>query len=238
MSYQPPRLGFDRYMALRWVNMALELRLLNQDPDHAFHQLKGWLSKEISGKETARKTTNQIRQVWLAQQDLCDELRRQAIDDGLVEDAGYRSLLHHGLCINIFPLFWDVCQVTGRLLNLQDFCQRSDIHQRVLERYGSPVSTKLAINRAIQTLIDWGLLVEEKGAISTKEIDVDNKKLAQWLIVALISAQSTAKLPLIDVSKAPELLGIRFTDARTAIRSSAILRIERLLDIEMVLMMR
>ena len=55
MNNQTPRLGFDRFIALRWVNMALELRLANIDTDLAFHQLKEWLSKEIPGKETARK---------------------------------------------------------------------------------------------------------------------------------------------------------------------------------------
>lgn len=234
MNNQTHRLGFDRFMALSWVNMALELRLLNQDTDHAFRQLKEWLSKEIPGKVTARKTTNQIRKVWLAHQDLYDELRLQAIDDGLVEDVGYRTLLHHGLCINIFPLFWDVCQITGRLLNLQDVCQRSDIHQRVLERYGNPISTKLAVNRTIQTLIDWGLLVEQSGKLSNQIITVDNVNLIQWLIAALLSARATDKLPLADLSNAPELLGIHFQDPRSAIRMASFLYIERGLDIEMV----
>lgn len=235
MNNQTPRLGFDRFMALDWVNMALELRLANHDTTHAFHQLQAWLSKEIPGKETARKTTTQIRRLWLADHDPAHELRRWALESGLAENPNFRPLLHFGLSLNVFPLFWDVCQTTGRLLNLQDVCQRQDIHQRVLEKHGNPVSTKLAVNRVLQTLLDWDLLVEQRGAISAKLIPVDDLQLTQWLITALMLARSMEKLPLVDLSKAPEFIGIRFEDVRSAARSASMLGIERVLDIEMVL---
>ena len=236
MSHPTTGLGFDRYMALRWVNMALELRLLNHDPDHAFHQLRKWLYKEIPGKETARKTAAQTRRLWLAKGDQYHELRQQVMDNDLTENKDYWSLLHYGLSLNVFPLFWDVCQITGRLLNLQTICHRSDIHQRVQEKYGNPASTRAATDRVFQTLADWEFLIDRNGEISVQVISVDDIKLTQWLIFALMSVRSVDKLPFADGINASELLGIRFEDARTAIRLSSYLRIERIMDAEMLIM--
>ena len=193
---------------------------------------------EISGKETARKTATQTRRLWLVKHDEYHPLRQKVIDNGLADNHIQWPLLHYGLSLNVFPLFWGVCQTTGRLLNLQAICHRKDVHLRVQEKYGNPASTSAATDRVIQTLVDWGLLIDRIGEISAQVISVDDIKITQWLIIALMLARATDKLPLVDVSKAPELLGIRFEDVRTAIRSASMLRVERLFDIEMAIMMR
>lgn len=234
MKNQKPSLGFDRFMALRWVDMALEARLACHDPDVAFRQLKELLSKEISGKETVRKTATQTRRLWFAIGDQHDKLRQQVFDNGLVENTAFWPILHYGLSLNVFPLFWDVCQITGRLLNLQTSCRRDDIYQRIQEIYGNPASTGAATRHVIQTLIDWGFLLEKDKDISAKEICIDDASLTQWLIEALLLARQVEKLPFADLAKSSELLGIRFQDVRSAIRSASHLRIEYTLGFEMI----
>lgn len=214
--------------------MALEARLACHDPDIAFHQLKEWLSKEISGKETVRKTATQTRRLWLAIGDQHDELRQQVINNGLAENTAFWPILHYGLALNVFPLLWDVCQITGRLLNLQTSCRRDDIYQRIQEIYGNPASTGAATRHVIQTLIDWGFLLEKDKEISAKEVCVDDASLTQWLIEALLIARQVEKLPFADLAKSSELLGIRFQDVRSAIRSASHLRIEYSLGFEMI----
>jgi len=236
MNTQSARLGFDRFIALRWANMALELAVAKQDPNLAFQQLKEWLSKEIRGKETARKTATQVRRLWFAEHDPYQTLRQQALDRDLAGNQAHWSLLHFGLALNVFPLLRDVCQITGRLLNLQTSCYRKDIYQRIQEKYGNPASTGAATRHVFQTLVDWGLVVERGNEISVRAISVDDTRLVQWMIVALMSARSAENLLLVDVLNAPELLGLRFQDARAAIHPSCCLQIERKLDIEMVVL--
>lgn len=221
-------------MATRWVDMALEARQTNQDPDIAFRQLKEWLSKEISGKETARKTATQMHRLWFAVGDKYDKLRHQVFDNGLAEDHDHWPLLHFGLSLNVFPLFRNVCQMTGRLTNLQTDCRRKDIHQRVQELYGIQSATGAATDRVFQTLVDWGFIIEQNNRISSRGIKVYDIKLTQWLIVALMEARSVDKVQLVDVSSAPELLGIRLEDVRNAVRQANFLRIERMTDVEML----
>lgn len=237
MNYKAPRLGIDRFLALRWADMALDLYMTNDDQSKARKQFRSWLSQEIEGQVSARKTADQINRIWLIENDPFENLRKMAILNGLANNHRFRPLLHFGLAINVFPLFADVCRVTGRLLNLQTSCTNRDINQRVQEKYGNPASIKRATNRTIQTLIDWGILTNHDGAISTKEFLVSDLKTTEWLLTALISAHSTDRVPLVDIIKTPELMGIRFEDARAAIRSASKLKIERLLDVEMVIKM-
>lgn len=221
-------------MALRWVDMALEARLAHHDPDIAFHQLKEWLSKERSGKETVRKTATQIRRLWLAIGDQHDKLRQKVLNNGLAENTAFWPILHYGLSLNVFPLFWDVCQITGRLLNLQTSCRRDDIYQRIQEIYANPASTGAATRHVIQTLVDWGFLLEKGKEISAKEIWVDDAHLTQWLIEALLIARQVEKLPFADLVNLSELLGIHLQNVRSAIRSAEYLRVEYTLGFEMI----
>lgn len=233
MKNQKNSLGFDRFMALQWVDMALETRLACCDSNIAFVQLKEWLSKEC-GKETARKTATQIHRLWLVIGDQHDKLRQQVFDNRLVENTTFWPILHYGLSLNVFPLFWNVCQITGRLLNLQTSCRREDIYQRIQEIYSNPVSTIAATRRVIQTLLDWGFLVEKNKEILAKEIYVDDVYLTQWLVEALLTARQVEKLPFADLAKSSELLGIHLQDVRSATRSASHLRIECTLGFEMM----
>lgn len=234
MSNQRVGSRFDRYMALRWMNMTLDLRLSNQESKEALLQLKEWLSKEILGKETQRKTLAQANHMWLIKEDQHERLRDWVINGGLVENFAYRPLFHYGLALNVFPLFWEVCYATGRILNLQPSCRREDIYQRMREIHSSPVSIVTATKHVIQTLVDWGLLNVNSREISTREIMIEDMALTQWLVAVLLSARKTNKMPLEDLNKTPELLGIRFQDVRSAIRLSPNLRIEYGLGCEMV----
>ena len=169
MNYKAPRLGIDRFLAFRWADMALDLYMVNDDKSKARKQFRNWLSQEIDGQISADKTAYQINRIWLNEGDPFENLRRMAISNGLANNHRYRPILHYGLAINVFPLFADICRVTGRLLNLQPTCTNRDIYQRVQEKYGNPQSIERASHRTIQTLIDWGLLTNHNGDISTKE---------------------------------------------------------------------
>lgn len=236
MNYKAPRLGIDRFLALRWADMALDLYMVNDDKSKARKQFRNWLSQEIDGQISADKTAYQINRIWLGENDPFEKLRKMAISNGLTDNHRNRPILHYGLAINVFPLFNDICKAIGRLLNLQPTCISRDIYHRVQEKYGNPASIEQASRRTIQTLIDWGFLSNHDGSILIKEFLISDPLATEWLLIALISAQSTDKIPLIDAVKAPELLGIRFEDARAAIRSASKLRIERLMDVELVIM--
>lgn len=234
MNYKAPRLGIDRFLALRWVDMAFELFLMHSEKSKARQQFRSWLIREIAGKESADKTASQISRIWLNDQDPFTNLRSMALSNDLADKREYWPILHYGLAINVFPLLADVCRASGRLLNLQSTCTSRDIYLRIQEKYGNPASVEQASRRTLQTLIDWGFLLNNDANLSMQIFSITDPLITEWLLIALMSAQSLDKIPLADAVRAPELLGIQLLDVRSAIRSTSHLSIERVLDIEMI----
>ena len=54
-------LGMDRFLALEWANYALDLFLSSDDEEKNYELLSNQLKKEISGVESARKTSIQFK---------------------------------------------------------------------------------------------------------------------------------------------------------------------------------
>lgn len=238
MKDQNPRLGIDRFLALRWVDMALELRASGTSKTVATDKLSEWLSHEINGKEVVRKTINQINRMWFSDLYSNPSPGNWMLQNGLEESLTQRPMLHYGMALLAFPLFQDVCLAVGRLSKLQGKSNREEIKNRVLEKYSNPASTTRAIDRILQTLVDWGILQTTEKAFISLDIPISDPKLIEWLILVLLLTYKTDQIPLVDISNAPELIGIRFLDIRGAIRSASQLRIEYGLGMEKVVLLK
>lgn len=234
MNNQVPRLGIDRFLALRWVDMALDLRIAGFNKVTATEKIYNWLSHEINGKEVIRKTIDQINRMWFSEINSKSSLGDLVIQNGVAEDFNYRPVIHHGMALIAFPLYRDICAATGRFIKLQGKCNREEILVRVNERYTNPESTKRGINRVLQTLVDWGILFSAERIYISREISISNAKLIEWMILVLLEVYRVNQLPLADSLNAPELIGISFADTRAAIRAASQLHIERTIDTEMV----
>lgn len=234
MKNQVPRLGIDRFLALRWVDMALDLRIAGFNKAAATEKMYDWLSHEIIGKEVVRKTIIQINRMWFTETNSSSSSGNWVIQNSLAEDLNDRPVIHHGMALIAFPLYRDVCATTGRFIKLQGKCNRGEILLRVLEKYTNPESTKRGINRVLQTLVDWGILYTADRYYVSREISISNTKLIEWMIIILLEVYRVNQLPLADILNAPELIGISFADTRAAIRSASQLHIERTIDTELV----
>jgi hypothetical protein len=234
MKNQLPRLGIDRFLALRWVDMALELRIAGFNKNTATEKMCDWLTHEINGKEVVRKTVNQLNRMWFSDLDISSSPGNWVIHNGLANVLDYRSVIHHGMALIAFPLYRDVCSTSGRLFKLQGKCQRGEIFLRVLEKYSNPESTKRGVDRVLQTLEDWGILLSRDGSYMSREFSISETKLTEWLIRILLQVYGADQLLFMDLINAPELIGINFIDARAAIRGASQLHIDRTMDIEMI----
>jgi len=178
------------------------------------------MEQEIKGKESGMKTASQIRHLWLDPGDKNQFLRDLAIQSGIAEDLTARSILHLGMATNVFPLFREVCGVVGRLTGLQGICNRQEVCQRVMEKYGNPTSVPRMVDRVFQTLIDWQF-IEKAGTVNKiRRIEIADPALGGWFLGALLFSQPERQLALPDLQTLPERLGIRVKNEREVIRET------------------
>ena len=216
MKNQVPRLGIDRFLALRWVNLALELRIAGYNKISAKEKLNDWLLDEISGKETKRKTINHLIRLWFDGNKYDPNPGNLAINYGLADITALRPILHYGMGLFTFPLLRDVSRVIGRFIKIQGSCHKSEILFRVIEKYGNPVSNTITLERLLHTLVDWGIVQITEKVYLAQDITVSDAKLIEWLIVILLLTNKTNQFPFTDLLITPDLVGIKIIDARSA----------------------
>jgi len=222
-----PRIGIDRFLARRWVDRALSLRGSIDDPEECRRLFIDWLSQEIQGKEALRKTENQIRRMWLVDDDVATVLRRRAISLASSGSDVETMILQLGMANTVFPGFHEVSVAAGRLAAIQGEFTSTEVTDRVTEKFANPNSIPRTVNRILQTLLDWGFVGKRLRFFSLVPASISNARIAEWLMIALLTARQDGPVSLAELGSLPELLGVQIPNGREIIQNSHILTIVR-----------
>jgi len=220
-------LGIDRAIPLYWANYALELYMSNKDMAVNYSLLKEQLHKQSESSETPRKIANHLKQLWLNQTDELGLLREQVAKIIRQNSMTDLTIFQMGMAWNAFPLFHQVCQKIGELARVSSSINSKQVTDRILQEFAAITTIPRAVSRVIQTLEDWKLIKLNRGVISLNEFIIKEPVLGDWLIRALMTANSRGEIPIHDLDLLPELLGLHYLDLRDCIRQSEGLVIRR-----------
>jgi hypothetical protein len=200
-------IGFDRFIKLSWADYVLDLRLRDYDRQSGVENLKKWLSKEIGGEDSIRKTSDLLRRLWLDQYEPSLEIQKQALILAQEIPIQQRIWLHWGMSLLIFPFFRDTVSTIGKLFFLQNMIGKNEVISRVAEKYGNNGSVTRATARIIQTLQNWQVLESIKSSIKEKDqrYETDSKNLKQWIQFAVTNNPNSDQISDIKNSKFPEI---------------------------------
>jgi hypothetical protein len=235
MSDKKISIGFDRYLALEWANYSLELYLSGNTESQNYDSLKSYLDREIIGKESSRKTANQLKRLWLNENDGNEFLRKEAREILKIQPNLDRAFFHLGMALNAYPIFKEICRKAGELSEIQTSLTNKIIIDRVNETYLNPSSIPRIVSRVIQTLEDWGFIQNVRGSINIQEILIENQAFGSWLIRALMLSRNLGEISLREIEQAPEKMGIRFVGIRNIVDTDSSLSIRRNLTGEEVI---
>ena len=185
MIAKAPQIGFDRFIQLDWMAVALKVRAGMANLD----ELNGLLDAAGLGQEARAKTRTKLNGLCLEpRQDLADFADRGI---GLFKESQKTSTatLAWGMAIATYPFFGKVAEFTGRLTSIQGGCSSLEIHRRMSEVFGDREVTKRATQAVIQTQADWGAIERvEKGNRLVRQSPrvISNDDLIAWLIEAAL----------------------------------------------------
>jgi len=220
MGEKQVRLGFDRFLALEWADYALELLLGSGTYEVKYDLLKTYLQEQIPGAESARKTSNQLKRLWLNDQDESHSLYLKAAEILRKEKIFQQSIFHLGMAINVFPVFKETCKRLGELSRVQEFIDINNVINRVSQTFLYPSSLPRTVNRVIQTLEDWKLVEVQNKQIRLLEMIIGNKEVGSWVVHALLASQRKPEMQLSVINDLPEKLALRFVDLRQIVHHS------------------
>jgi hypothetical protein len=198
-----PQIGFDRFIDLTWVAMAINVRLGTSSLD----ELNTMLDVARLGKEARAKTRTKLNALVLEPRaDMVEFIDRGVSGCRPTDPDQGLGAFAWGAAIATYPFFGKVAEFTGRLTSLQGDCSVAEIHRRMSEVYGDRQVTKRATQAVIQTQANWGAIKRiEQGKRLAR---LDSKMALQdpsiaWLVEAALryhgKAIAIASLPSMAV---------------------------------------
>ena len=221
-----PTVGFDRFIELTWAEYALDLAIINGEPQ----QLKNWLRNRIEGEESARKTFDLLNNLWMRSFPETEQIRIKALELAPTLPQHRRIVLHWGMALAIFELFQQLTNNMGKLIRLQGGFSRQEVQQRMSEAYSNQGTIPRAVLRSIQSICDWNVIkeTEKHTYICETKNTIKEDDLLVWLLQAALNRHKDHPVSSHEVLRLPELFPFEFIDnAQKTIRESSTFTIIR-----------
>lgn len=192
MIAEVTQIGFDRFIRLEWVEVALRVRAGTAGLD----ELNAELAAAGLGKEAQAKTRTKLNALALEPRadlvDFVDRGMRLFGGTGLAADV---APFAWGAALAAYPYFGRVAEFTGRLTSIQGDCSVAEVHRRMSEVYGDREVTKRATQAVLQTQANWGAIARvEKGKrlVRLAARVLTNQRAVAWLVEAALRYQGWA----------------------------------------------
>lgn len=203
MIQSAPQIGFDRYIQLDWVAMAIKVRAGLA----TLGDLEALLDSAGLGKEAKSKTRTKLNALAIEpRNELVDFIDRGVQIFSPNDDDAMTAVFAWGSAIASYPYFGKVAEFSGRLTALQGDCSVSEIHRRMSEVYGDREVTKRATQAVIQTQANWGAIERVENGKRLNRLPqrkVSDEKVITWLVEAALrftgKAMPVTSLPTMAV---------------------------------------
>jgi|SRR5579885_1081049 len=221
-----------------WLDAALDQLVHMNDEVKVRVFLDEYIKQELPGKQYRDKTIGIVQRIWISIPSERVDLRNRAIALAPSISKADRIWLHWGMTALAYPFFRDATEVIGRLFSLQDEVTAAQIHDRMLSTWGDRVTIKDAIQRLINTLIDWDVLTSAptKGhVILARKFSTHCIDLQLWLLHALLAAHQATEIELQQLLRLPETFPFNISLGLTSLRNYDGFNIHRQgLDMDMI----
>jgi hypothetical protein len=202
------RIGFDRFIRLRWLDETVLLAAEHRDGDILRTALLQRLAHDLAGKEAQQKTVIQLTRIWWRVPEAHCALRDEALARFDACSPGDRLIFHWGMTLLAFPLFAQAAASVGRLLRLQGTFRQSQLRQRLGAEWGHSTTLRTAVPRMVRSMLEWGVLQvvgDEVGVYRSRVQPLAiEPAVAPWTIEALLTSRKT-DAPLADLLRSAEL---------------------------------
>lgn len=191
MAPAVPKIGFDRFIDLRWIVAAMNVRTGAGSIEDLIALLDA-AGLSVAAKKKVRTILNRL---WLEPRPELQEFASRAVAIRQARPEIDVSAFAWGMAIATYPFFGKVAEFVGRLSALQGDCSAAEVHRRMSEVYGEREGTYRMTNMVLQSQASWGAIERvEKGRrlIRLAGKSLSNQETVSWLIEAALRYQGRA----------------------------------------------
>lgn len=207
------QVGFSQRVRLEWFEHSAQLVLQGRRADEIESSLQDLLKNKLSVGGSAQrgnreKTITILKRVWVAPPGRIRFLRDEALQYLSEWHPGDHLVLHWCMVMAAYPFWGKVAEAVGRLLRLQGHAAAAQVQRRMREQFGERETVARATRRVVRSFVDWQVLQErpERGSyLPGLRQRVAEKEALIWVARAVLSANSTLRASLANVTRGPEL---------------------------------
>jgi len=191
MTPAVPKIGFDRFIDLRWIVAAMNVRLGAGSIEDLIALLDA-AGLSVAAKKKVRTILNRL---WLEPRPELQEFASRAIAIRKARPDIDVSAFAWGMAIATYPFFGKVAEFVGRLSAWQGDCSAAEVHRRMSEIYGEREGTYRMTNMVLQSQASWGAIERvEKGRRLIRLVgkSLSDQETVSWLIEAALRYQGRA----------------------------------------------
>ena len=180
-----PRIGFDRFIKLEWIEAALNVRAGLT----SLEELNAVLNSAGLSVAAVKKTRTVLNRLWLEPRPELTDFANRGAELHRLQSGLPIAALGWGMAIATYPFFGKVAELVGRLSAMQGDCAAAEVHRRMSELYGEREGTYRMTNMVLQSQADWGAIERvEKGKrlIRRPATTVANDGAVVWLMEAAL----------------------------------------------------
>ena len=184
-------IGFLNYIRLVWLDATLAHHISSKNIETVKENLYALIEKEIQSKEVTRKTIDVLTRTWVRIPSKDKSLQEDAIKFYDEISPSKKLLLHWGMLLIRFPFFRDICYYIGLLDSIQKEIPVKKLHQKMIEKWGHRTSMIRALDRVIQSMIEWNVITKSNSFLYVNEpIEIKETDLLLWFLECLFKAEN------------------------------------------------
>ncbi len=185
MKSTVPQIGFDRFIHIDWVTVALKIRSGIGSLDELNESLNA-AGLSVAARKKIRTVLNRL---WLEPLPELVDFASRGIEIYKAYPDVSIPALSWGMAIATYPFFGKVAELVGRLSALQGDCASTEVHRRMSEIYGEREGTYRMTNMVLQSQASWGAIerVENgKRLIRRVPMTLTNEHAVAWIVEAAL----------------------------------------------------
>lgn len=183
-----PNIGFDRFIARSWLDLALAIAAGERERD----ELIRLLDQDIIGLEARSKTSVILNRIWLSPHPTLAAYAADGVSLYILNPNIDTMALHWCMALRSHPFFASIADSIGRLIKLHGEFTSSQVLRRIKEQYGDRASVVRATAAVIQALVAWDVVelldAKQRRFGIGQPIAVTNPDMVVWIIEAGIDA--------------------------------------------------
>jgi hypothetical protein len=206
------QVGFSQRLQLDWLELTSGLLLAGSTRGEIQAGLEDFLHDKLSIGSNAKSTNRRkaisiLLKIWVSVPKSLEPLRNEGLEHLRKLPIHEHLPVHWGMTMAAYPFFGVVAETVGRLLRLQGSCTAAQAQRRIKEQLGEREAVSRAARRVLRCFVDWGVLQDtsEKGVYQAASIQLEDKKLAAWLIEAALVASGSDSGVLRAIAQSPAL---------------------------------